>query len=167
MLGLYGAILRAAGDSPVLGCNCMGHLGAGLMHLNRTGDDTSGVLWERTRQRGVNTLAFTLPQHGSFFAIDADCVGITGKIDWELNRRWLQLLSESGTAPLRLLDTSRACFLEEQEGEMRAAFRKPPRGIPRCSSGLAGYHLSPAAGSFRQKKRLSAGADAGTVFLEL
>lgn len=30
-------------DVLILGCNCIGHLGAGLMQGNRTGDDTSGV----------------------------------------------------------------------------------------------------------------------------
>ena len=50
------------------------------MHLNRTGDDTSGRIWERTRRMGVNTLAFRLPQHNTFYHIDADCVGIFGMI---------------------------------------------------------------------------------------
>ena len=48
------------------------------MHIQRTGDDTSGKTWERTRVMGVNTLAFCLPQHGVFYEIDADCVGIMG-----------------------------------------------------------------------------------------
>ena len=38
---------------------------------NRTGDDTSGRIWERTRRMGVNTLAFRLPQHNAFYHIDA------------------------------------------------------------------------------------------------
>lgn len=166
VLGLYGAILRAAGDSLVLGCNCMGHLGAGLMHLNRTGDDTSGVLWERTRQRGVNTLAFTLPQHGSFFAIDADCVGITGKIDWELNRRWLQLLSESGT-PL-FVSIRPGVLSQEQEGEMRAAFSKASLGESRAvpldwqdTTCPRRWDLSGREETFDWMP------DTGTVFLEL
>ena len=98
ILHLYQAIYQASQGALILGCNCMGHLGAGWMHLNRTGDDTSGRLWERTRKMGVNTLAFTLPMHGSFFAIDADCVGVTGEIHWELNRQWLWLLAESGVS---------------------------------------------------------------------
>ena len=32
---------------------------------------------------GVNTLAFRLPQHNTFYHIDADCVGIFGMIPWE------------------------------------------------------------------------------------
>lgn len=56
---LYRTIYKSAGGKAmILGCNCIGHLGAGYMEINRTGDDTSGVEWERTRQRGVNTLAF-------------------------------------------------------------------------------------------------------------
>jgi alpha-galactosidase len=61
------------------------------------GDDTSGKDWERTRRMGVNALAFRLPQHDALFAIDADCVGLTDRIPWPLNRQWLDLLSRSGT----------------------------------------------------------------------
>ncbi len=87
----------AAPGTVILGCNVIGHLAAGLVHLNRTGDDTSGVEWERTRKMGVNTLAFRLPQHRAFFDMDADCVGIPGKIDWRMNGQWLRILSQSGT----------------------------------------------------------------------
>ncbi len=98
IINLYRAILEAAGDDMlILGCNCVGHLGAGLMHAQRVGDDTSGVTWERTRKMGINTLAFRLPQHNAFFAVDADCVGIMGPIPWSLNRQWTDLLGRSGT----------------------------------------------------------------------
>lgn len=95
---LYRAILEAAGDALILGCNTIGHLGAGLMHLSRTGDDTSGVKWERTRKMGINTLAFRLCQNGTFFSGDADCIGVTGKIPWHYNRQWSELIAKSGTA---------------------------------------------------------------------
>ena len=99
ILDLYRAIRQAAGDAPlILGCNTVGHLGAGLFELQRTGDDTSGEHWERTRKMGVNTLAFRLPQHNTFFVQDADCVGITKAIPWDLNRQWLDVLARSGTA---------------------------------------------------------------------
>ena len=99
MLDLYRAIRKAAGEQNlVLGCNTVGHLGAGLFEMQRTGDDTSGEHWERTRRMGVNTLAFRLAQHRTFFALDADCVGITKSIPWDLNRQWLDLLARSGTA---------------------------------------------------------------------
>lgn len=81
----------------VLGCNTIGHLGAGLMHINRTGDDTSGKNWERSRRMGVNTLAFRLPQHKKFYDVDADCVGIDGPIDWKFNKQWADVIAESGT----------------------------------------------------------------------
>lgn len=99
---LYKAILDASveasnGETLILGCNTIGHLGAGYMHINRTGDDTSGVIWERTRFMGVNTLAFRLPQHGKFYEIDADCVGIDGGILWSMNKQWADVLAQSGT----------------------------------------------------------------------
>ena len=95
--GLYQVIRQAAGNSQIIGCNTVGHLAAGLVEMQRTGDDTSGRQWERTRKMGINTLAFTLPKHGAFFAVDADCAGITPDIPWALNRQWLDVLARSGT----------------------------------------------------------------------
>jgi alpha-galactosidase len=95
--GLYGAIREAAGDTLILGCNTIGHLGAGLMHLARIGDDTSGREWERSCKMGVNTLAFRLCQHKTFFDADADCVGVTETISMKENMQWAELLGKSGT----------------------------------------------------------------------
>ncbi len=81
----------------IIGCNTIGHLGAGRMEISRAGDDTSGLHWERSRRMGVNTLAFRLPQHKTFYDVDADCVGITGDIPWELNRQWADVIAKSGT----------------------------------------------------------------------
>lgn len=122
IVAFYRAIKEAAGDVLILGCNCIGHLGAGLMEANRTGDDTSGNEWERTRKMGVNTLAFRMPQHGSFFAADADCVGITEKVPWEKNRQWMELLSVSGT-PF-FVSVKPGLLNPEQEEELRVAYRK-------------------------------------------
>ena len=114
---LYKAILDASveasnGETLILGCNTIGHLGAGYMHINRTGDDTSGVIWERTRFMGVNTLAFRLPQHGKFYEIDADCVGIDGGISWSMNKQWADVLAKSGTP---LFISVRPNILDETE----------------------------------------------------
>lgn len=97
-LALYRTIREAAGDAVLIGCNTFGHLGAGLFELQRTGDDTSGREFHRTRRMGVNTLAFRAPQHGAFFAVDADCAAITPDVPWELGARWLDLVAGSGTA---------------------------------------------------------------------
>ena len=97
VLAFYQAVREGAGDALVLGCNVIGHLAAGLIEIQRTGDDTSGRDWSRTRKMGVNTLAFRMPQHDAFFAVDADCVGLTNDIPWDLNRQWLDLLARSGT----------------------------------------------------------------------
>lgn len=114
---LYKAILDASveasnGEALILGCNTIGHLGAGYMHINRTGDDTSGVIWERTRFMGVNTLAFRLPQHDKFYEIDADCVGIDGGISWSMNKQWADVLAKSGTP---LFISVRPNILDETE----------------------------------------------------
>jgi alpha-galactosidase len=94
---LYRLLREAAGEALIIGCNTIGHLAAGTTEIQRTGDDTSGLEWERTRRMGVNTLAFRMPQHDAFFAHDADCVGLTTRVPWELNRQWLELLAASGT----------------------------------------------------------------------
>lgn len=92
------ALRDNAGDEVmIIGCNTIGHLSAGLFELQRTGDDTSGYDWERTRKMGVNTLAFRMPQHDTFFAVDADCVGLTNHVSWDLNKQWLDVLARSGT----------------------------------------------------------------------
>lgn len=122
IITFYETIYRSAGNMIVLGCNCVGHLGAGLMHANRTGSDTSGVDWDRTRDMGVNTLAFRTPQHGAFYAADADCVGITDKIPWDKNRQWMRLLAESGT-PF-FVSVKPGTLDSEQEAELKAAYQK-------------------------------------------
>lgn len=100
IVDFYKTILDAAKahDMLVLGCNAVGHLGAGLMHMNRVGEDTSGLVWEKTLKHGVNALACRMPQHKAFFDVDADCMGITEHIDWTLNSQWGELLSRSGTS---------------------------------------------------------------------
>jgi alpha-galactosidase len=129
LLSLYGAIREGAGPSVVIGCNTIGHLGAGLFELQRTGDDTSGREWERTRKMGVNTMAFRLPQNGAFFAADADCAPITKQLPWPLAERWLRLLAASGT-PLFLSHTREALGPAQKaavrEAFARAAVAQPP-----------------------------------------
>lgn len=98
IIDFYRVIYNASkGRAIILGCNVIGHLAAGLVHLNRTGDDTSGLEWERVRKYGVNTLAFRMLHHEAFYLADADCIGIMGKIDWSLNREWMNAVANSGT----------------------------------------------------------------------
>ena len=104
----------------LIGCNTIGHLAAGLFEVQRTGDDTSGRNWERTRAMGINTLAFRMPQHETFYLVDADCVGLTQAVPWELNKRFLELLSVSGT-PLFVSFETDACG-PGQRAALRDAF---------------------------------------------
>jgi alpha-galactosidase len=96
--GLYRALREAAGSSLLIGCNTVGHLAAGMVELQRIGDDTSGREWARTRKMGVNTLAFRMAQHNTFFCADADCVPVTEEVPWDLTEQWLRLVAGSGTA---------------------------------------------------------------------
>ena len=118
-LDFYRLIREACGDMLILGCNTVSHLCAGLVHINRTGDDTSGREWERTRKMGVNTLAFRLAQNRAFYIVDADCVGILDdNIPWEKNRQWLDVLSKSDTA----LFVSCAVLNDEQRADLKRAY---------------------------------------------
>jgi alpha-galactosidase len=116
---LYRTIRESAGDALILGCNTIGHIAAGLFELQRTGDDTSGRDWNRTRKMGVNTLAFRACQNDTFFAIDADCVGLTKQVPWQWNRQWLELLAFSGT-PLFVSAAPDALGTEQREALRRA-----------------------------------------------
>jgi alpha-galactosidase len=117
ILRLYRTLREGAGEAVLLGCNTIGHLGAGLFEIQRTGDDTSGLIWERTRRMGVNTLAFRLPQHGTFFASDPDCAAHTEKTPWELDRQYLDLVARSGTALFVSVDPRTV------QPDQKAAFR--------------------------------------------
>jgi alpha-galactosidase len=120
---LYRALRRAAGDSTtILGCNTIGHLAAGLFESQRVGDDTSGLIWERTRRMGVNCLAFRMPQHRTFFHIDPDIVAFTTHIDWSLTRQWLDGVARSGVS--LFVAPERAATGPEQLAALREAFRQ-------------------------------------------
>jgi alpha-galactosidase len=119
VLDLYQQLRGVLGEkTQILGCNTIGHLGAGIFEMQRTGDDTSGKIWERTRRMGINTLAYRLPQHGTFFHLDADCVSITKAVAWEMNRQFLDVVARSKTT----------LFVSPEEGqvgaEQRAALRE-------------------------------------------
>lgn len=121
LLRLYRTIREAAGDAVIIGCNTVSHLAAGLVEVQRIGDDTSGREWERTRHMGVNTLAFRLAQHGAFYVADADCVPSTPQTPWEKNRQFLELVARSGTALFVSVDPSTRN--PTVDADLRAALR--------------------------------------------
>jgi alpha-galactosidase len=129
---LYRTIRDAAGDATIIGCNTVSHLSAGRFELCRVGDDTSGTEWSRTRRMGVNTLAFRAPQHGAFYAADADCVGVTDAIPWQYNRQWLDLLARSGTPTFVSLapDALGAAQQRDLRAALALAAREQPLGEP-------------------------------------
>ena len=123
VLDFYRLIREEAGDMIIIGCNTVSHLSAGLVEIYRIGDDTSGRIWSRTRAYGVNTLAFRLCQNNAFYKVDGDCVGIIkDKIDWKLNRQWLDLLAESGS-PL-FVSIQPEALTEEIAKDLKSAFEK-------------------------------------------
>ena len=100
----------------------MSHLSAGIFEIQRTGDDTSGKEWARTKKYGINTLAFRMPQHNKFYCADADCVGITKQISWEKNKQWLDVLSKSGTA--LFVSIAEDAYDDEIRKDITSAFKK-------------------------------------------
>lgn len=120
VLDLYRLIKEAAGDMYIIGCNTVSHLCAGLVEINRTGNDTSGREWDAIKKNGVNTLAFRLAQNEAFYMCDADCVGILGdNIPWENNKQWLHVLSYSNT-PLFVSCTD--SITDEQKNDLSEAY---------------------------------------------
>ena len=130
ILEMYQIIREAAGDALLIGCNTVSHLAAGLVELNRIGDDTSGFDWERTTKMGVNSLAFRLIQNEIFYVIDADCVGIMNKIDWNLNKKWLDLLAKS-SSPL-FVSCDPYLVTEEIKKDLKDAFKINEKQINKC-----------------------------------
>ncbi len=125
---LYTRLRSSCGeDRIILGCNTIGHLSVGLFDASRTGDDVSGREWERTRRTGVNTLAFRLPQHKTFFTLDPDCVPLTSGLPWSMSWQWLQAVANSGTVLLVSPDLN--AVGKDQLDAIRQAFelcvRKP------------------------------------------
>jgi alpha-galactosidase len=121
VLDLYRLIKDTAGDVYIIGCNTVSHLCAGLVEINRTGNDTSGREWEATKKNGVNTLAFRLAQNEAFDMCDADCVGILGdNIPWAKNKQWLHVLSYSNT-PLFVSCTNK--LTDEQKKDLTEAYK--------------------------------------------
>ena len=118
----YSTLRETAGDDVMLmGCNTLSHLSAGIFEVQRTGDDTSGVDWERTKKYGINTLAFRMAQHNTFYCVDADCVGITKDIPWNVNKQWLDVLSKSGTA--LFVSISQDAYNDEIKSDITKAFK--------------------------------------------
>ncbi|PKB17811.1 hypothetical protein [Flavobacterium sp. 5] len=128
VLNLYQTIRKASKDTYIIGCNTISHFAAGLFELNRIGDDTSGNEWERTLKMGVNTLAFRGIQQGTFYAADADCVGLTSKVAWDKNKQWMELVAKSGT-PLFISAQPEATG-EEQKKAIRECFKIASQKLP-------------------------------------
>ena len=133
ILHLYRTIREAAGPQvSLIGCNVVGHLAAGLIEIQRIGDDTSASDWDRTRRMGVNTLAFRAAQDRTFFSADADCVPVSPFVPWPLTKAWLDLVARSGTALFLSMDP-RACGKQERSDIREAlaiAFRNVETAEP-------------------------------------
>lgn len=143
---VYAAILRGAGDKLVMSCNAMGHLTAGLSHVQRIGDDTSGLDWSVTLANGVNALAFRLAQHNVFFSADPDCVGLTAKVDWQKNAQWMDIVARSGTPLFVAADPN--ALTSDIEDAIMAAFYNAANPTACCEPLDWTETLTPTAWNF-------------------
>ena len=123
---LFRTIRAAAGPMLIMGCNTVGHLAAGLQEISRTGDDTSGRRWDRTRKMGINAVAFRGCQHRTFFETDPDCVGISGEIPWALNRQWAELVAASGSS--LFLSPKPGVLNSDEKKELRKLLAEASKG---------------------------------------
>lgn len=132
LTSLYQTIRKAAGFAKLIGCNTFGHLAAGTHEIQRIGDDTSGVSWNRNRRMGVNTLAFRAAQHGKFFEIDPDIVSFTKSIPFPLVEQWLRLVSQSGAALFVAMDPGlvEAKHRDALKKALTIAAKRQPVGEP-------------------------------------
>ena len=128
ILNLYKTIRAAAGATYIISCNTISHLAAGIFELNRIGDDTSGNEWARTKKMGVNTLAFRSVHHGTFYAADGDCVGLTPKVAWQKNKQWMELVAKSGT-PLFISAQPEATGAEQKKS-IKECFKLASQNLP-------------------------------------
>ncbi|HEX8322988.1 MAG TPA: hypothetical protein VF595_03655, partial [Tepidisphaeraceae bacterium] len=62
-----------------------------------------------------------LPQHNTFFAVDADCVAHTEHTPWEKDRQWLDAVARSGTALFVSVDPTK--ISSEVKAAMTQAMR--------------------------------------------
>jgi len=128
VLQFYRALRQAVGDAVLLGCNTVGHLGAGIFELQRTGDDTSNRDWSRTRKMGVNTLGFRLPQHRAFFLVDPDCAPVSKSVPLALARQWLDVVARSGA--VLFISADPAEVTPEEKGLLKTALAAAARIQP-------------------------------------
>lgn len=95
----YRTIATAAGDTLLLGCNTVGHLAAGILHVQRTGHDTSGRSYEITRAAASSAM-IRLPQNNIFYSADPDCAAFTHRVPTESNLDFLELCALTGVTTL-------------------------------------------------------------------
>jgi len=132
VLQFYRTLRKAVGDAVLLGCNTVGHLGVGVFEVQRTGDDTSGRDWNRTRKMGVNTLGFRLAQNRNFFLVDPDCAPVAKALPSAMTRQWLDVVARSGAALFISADPQEVTREEKStlKTALAAAARIPPEAEP-------------------------------------
>ena len=126
LMDFYHAIKSAMGDMFIYGEDVIGHLGAGLLHLNRASMDAPENDWQRNRHNRINTLAFRICQNENFFTIDPGPLDLGANQKWQDLRQLAELTSLSGSAFIVSIDTQKplppACAKDLARDFLNASF---------------------------------------------
>jgi alpha-galactosidase len=81
---------------------------------------------------GVNTLAFRLPQHRTFFLVDPDCAPLSKSVPLAMTQQWLDLVARSGTVLFISADPAHVTPEEKRllKTALAAAARIQPEAQP-------------------------------------
>jgi alpha-galactosidase len=63
-----------------------------------------------------------MPQHKTFYSLDADCVPLTPDVPWSMSRQWLDSVASSGT--VLLISPDPRAIGKEQQDALREAFSR-------------------------------------------
>lgn len=117
MMNFYHTIREAAGPygAIIMGCNTIGHLGTGFMHI-QTSETIEEMLHSEDANLTVNSVAFRFPQHRNFFFVQEGILEINPLL-WKKIRPAAQMIACSGT-PLFLAVSNPEEITPDEETDM-------------------------------------------------
>lgn len=121
IVDFYRSIKSAMGDMLIYGEDIIGHLAAGLLHLNRVTLDAPENDWQRNRHNRINALAFRICQNDNFFTIDPGPIDLAAPRKWPDVKHLAELTALSGAALFISIDLQNP-LSQAQEKELARDF---------------------------------------------
>lgn len=117
VMNFYHTIREAAGPygAIIMGCNTIGHLGTGFMHI-QTAETIEELLHCEDADLAVNSVTFRFPQHRNFFFVQAGILE-TNPMYWKKIRPVAEMIAYSGT-PLFLSISNPEEITSDEEKDM-------------------------------------------------